>query len=56
MEPVDFGDYLSQGVAQALRMVVDVFTNDPWLLVLFMVIIAGALYLQLSSPRRRRSK
>jgi hypothetical protein len=54
MEPVDYGGAFLDGVGVAAGMVWAVFAQNPWLLVLLLLIIAGSLYLQLSPRRRRR--
>lgn len=52
---IDYGD-AGDGIATGLGMMWTAIAANPWTVVLFVGIIVGALWLQLTSPRRRRRR
>jgi hypothetical protein len=53
---IDYGESVGDGFAGGLGMLWAGITANPWTLILFVGIIVGALWLQLSPTRRRRRR
>ena len=51
---IDDGAVVGDGIAAGLGMLWAAIAASPWTMVLFVAIIVGALWLQLTSTRRRR--
>lgn len=52
---IDYGE-VGNGIAAGLGMLWAAIAANPWTLVLFVAIIVGALWLQLTPARRRRRR
>ncbi len=53
---VDYGEVVWDGIAGGLGMLWAGITANPWTVILFVAIIVGALWLQLTPTRRRRRR
>ena len=51
---IDYGEVVGDGIVAGLGMLWSAIAANPWTVVLFAGIIVGALWLQLTSTRRRR--
>jgi len=53
---IDYGEVVGEGIAAGLGMLLSGITANPWTVILFVGIIVGALWLQLTPTRRRRGR
>ena len=53
---VDYGEVVGDGIAAGLGMLLAGITANPWTVILFVGIIVGALWLQLTPTRRGRRR
>lgn len=51
---IDYGEVVGDGVGAGLEMLWASIAANPWTVVLFVGIIVGALWLQLTARRRRQ--
>ena len=53
---IDYGEIAGDGIATGFGMLWTALTTNPWVALLFVAIVAGALWLQLTPTRRRRRR
>lgn len=53
---VDYGEVVGDGIAAGLGMLWAGITANRWTVILFVGIVVGALWLQLTPTRRRRRR
>ena len=53
---IDYGEVVGDGVATGFGMLWAALTANPWIALLFVGIVLGSLWLQLTPTRRRRRR